>query len=106
MGLDVMHRYQWPASMSSVAEISAEEIYPTQIDHNETVILCVQRGKKNSFLEASRTVWSVRGLVKGRGLVIKSQAIYCYPYTQSTISQYLNVKVASQSHLSFKRNHS
>jgi len=46
--------------MSSVAEISAEEIYPTQIDHNETVILWVQ-GEKALFFKPQE----LHGLFRG-----------------------------------------
>lgn len=61
MGLDIMHRYHCAASMSSVAEISTEEIYPTQIDHNETVILWVQ-GEKALFFKLQELQALFRGV--------------------------------------------
>lgn len=77
MGPDIMRRYHCAASMSSVAEISAEEIYPTQIDHNETVILWVQ-GEKNTFLPASLSAGSVRGYP---GKMFAYKVTSCRPYT-------------------------
>lgn len=66
MGLDIMQRYHCAASMSSVAEIRAEEIYPTQIDHNETVILWVQ-GEKALFFKLQELQGLFRGVSREEG---------------------------------------